>query len=927
MTLKSFFRLFIATLFAGLLSADHVMALYYQSVASGNWNATTTWQSSVAAGGPWAPAGATPTSADQTVTIMAGTVVRITTGITIDEVVVSPGATLIANSSANLIINNGAAVDLIINGTFVDSLGGAANINFNAGATWQISAGATIVKCTVSSCNNWQSSYQGGIASIPATANWIFRKVGLSNPSVSTTNGGTQAYYPNFIYENYTSTPFITGSYANSHFNGSASYTIIKGSMDIGGSGTNYVNFTSNNINPTIGVQVRGDVIIRPGNTYNNIGTGTEVWGDVYMDGTWKYYNGNGRRLVFSGNANSTVWGSGHFQIHELTMAKILPASITLNRSLMVDSLVNFNSGKIYSSATNPLIFNVGAKANTVSNNNSFVEGPVRKLGSTAFVFPVGMANDVQPAGLSASGAPSDSGLFWTENFNNGCTSLCDANGYSGFNGAWSVMNSGTNGNRANMFYVSCSEANRPVNTCAGGCATGGDATLHVGTSPCATCLICPTGDCGAIYDTLASGGFDPTTDKRAVSPPINTVGKSNMSISFKYINVGDLRSPASSTDKALLEYSVDNGLTWTALINIPRSSTVGGCALYKRWTAFGPLNLPAACNDLPNLLIGFRWINNNNSIGATINTNGSFAVDEVNISGKSAESFTTEYFHINPTVIYNNVVNPPLDHVSRMEYWYMTKEIGDKRKITLYWDGNSGGVTSLPDLRVARFNGASWDDLGNTGTTGTAAAGTITSDSTKDYGPVTLASVIALPGNPLPVELLSFNGNRHNDEIKLNWLTSSELNNHYFTLKRSGNNLQYTELGKVNGAGTTNLPQRYDYIDSKPLRGINYYKLFQTDFDGTTEEKATLAIRFDAYDGDVLVLPDFNHEQVLLQFSENNKEPVNIMLMDAAGRLMLQTVCSESNTCRLLTSHLSRGVYVLRMQTADGVIVKRFFY
>ena len=25
----------------------------------------------------------------------------------------------------------------------------------------------------------------------------------------------------------------------------------------------------------------------------------------------------------------------------------------------------------------------------------------------------------------------------------------------------------------------------------------------------------------------------------------------------------------------------------------------------------------------------------------------------------------------------------------------------------------------------------------------------------------------------------------------------------------------------------------------------------------------------FDAYDGDVLVLPDYNHEQVLLQFSE----------------------------------------------------------
>ena len=117
------------------------------------------------------------------------------------------------------------------------------------------------------------------------------------------------------------------------------------------------------------------------------------------------------------------------------------------------------------------------------------------------------------------------------------------------------------------------------------------------------------------------------------------------------------------------------------------------------------------------------------------------------------------------------------------------------------------------------------------------------------------------------------------------------------------------------------------------PLAGVNIIVKgdmnfsFQTDFDGTTVEKATLAVRFDAYDGDVLVLPDFNHEQVLLQFSESNKTPVSIMLMDAAGRLMLETICSDSNTCRLQTSRLSRGVYVLRMQTTEGVIVKRFFY
>jgi hypothetical protein len=904
-----------------------VKALYFQSAQSGNWNVASTWQSSASAGGPWSAAATTPTSSDQTVTILASHTVRINAAVTIDEVVIDPGATLIANASANIVLNNGTGPDLIINGTFIDSIGGAFSINFNSGATWQISAGANFVKCTASSSNLWQNNYETGIANIPATANWIVRKVGASNPAISTTNGGTQAYYPNFIYENYTSAPFLTSSSVGSYFNGNLSYPIIKGNFDIGGSGTNYVNFTSDDKNATIGVQVRGDMIVRAGNTYNNTGTGTEVWGDIYMDGTWTYDIDDGRRLVFAGTANSTVWGSGRFGVLVMNLSKTLPASVTLNRPLLIDSLVNLNTGKLYTSYTNPLIFNSGAKVNTVSNNNSFVEGPVRKLGSEAFIYPVGMANDVQPAGISATAAAADSGMFWIENFNNGCTSLCNANGYTGPNGAWTVVNSGTNGNRANRFYVSCSEANRPISTCTGGCATGGDATLHVGTAPCAGCTICPTGDCGAIYDTLATGGNDPTTDIRAISPPINTIGKSNLTIGFKFINVGDLLSVASSPDKAILEYSLDNGLTWLTLLNIPRSSTAGGCSLFKRWTLFNTFALPATCQNLTNLRIAFRWINNSNSTGATQNTNGSFAVDSVAIAGKNLDSYTTEYFHINPTVVYNNVVNPPLDHVSRMEYWYMTKESGGNRKITLYWDGNSGGVTSLPDMRVARFNGASWDDLGNTGTTGTTAAGTVTSDSTKDFGPVTLASTIALPGNPLPVELITFNGYRKNNTIQLNWITSSEQNNHYFTLKKSGNNFNYNDLANVNGAGTVSTPQHYSYTDYKPLPGLNYYKLYQTDFDGTTVEKATLAVRFDPDNNDIVILPDINRQNILIQLADNTEEPMNVILYDATGRQLLSKNFSGSNVYRLDTSLLSRGIYLIRIQLNESIITKRFYY
>lgn len=921
-----FLKFLFITAALGFLSVKSE-ALYYRSVQSGNWNATSTWESGPTAGGPWSPAAATPTSADQTVTIQSGHWVLIVAGLTMDEVVIDAGGTLSAKTNATVTINNGAGVDLTINGTFVDSLYGSSSINFAAGARWKISAGANFIKYTGSSSNNWQSNYDTGIINIPAAANWIIRKVGSLNPAISTTNGGSQAYYPNFIYENYTATKFMTSGSASSHFTGTASYPIIKGNFDIGGAGTNYVDFTSDDKNAVIGVQVRGDMIVRPGNVYNNTGTGTEIWGDLYMDGTWTYDANDGRDLKFSGATNSTVWGSGKLSVYTLTISKMAAASVTLNRMVLVDQNVNFNTGIVYTSLASPLAVNTGATVSTVSNNNSYVEGPCVKYGSEGFVFPVGKGGDVQPAGISATTAPADSGIIWYENFNNGCSALCDANGYTGTNGTWTTEDAGPNGNRPNKFYVSCAEANRPVNICGGGCATGGDATLHISTTPCASCAICPTGDCGAVYDTLTLSGNNPTTNIRAISPPINTMGKANLTIKFKYINVGDLLSVSSSPDKAILEYSVDNGTTWNTLLNIGRSSTTGGCMLLKKWTMFTGISLPATCNDISNLRIAFRWINNNNQTGAAINTNGSFAVDSVIIIGKSLDAFTTEYFHVNPTVVYNNVVNPPLDHVSRMEYWYMTNDAGTgKRKVTLYWDGNSGGVTSLPDLRVARFNGAAWDNLGNTATTGTVAAGTITSDSTALFGPLTLASTIPLAGNPLPVELISFNGQRKSDYIHLNWITSSELNNDYFTVLKSSDNNYFTELGRVKGAGTTSNSSLYYLNDEHPFAGINYYKLFQTDFDGTTVEKAVVAVKFNDKMNDFIVLPDKQNQQILIQMKGDSESSYFLTLTDASGKLIKQ-IPFKSPTLKIDASLLANGVYFITVRTADTVMNKRIYY
>lgn len=85
---------------------------------------------------------------------------------------------------------------------------------------------------------------------------------------------------------------------------------------------------------------------------------------------------------------------------------------------------------------------------------------------------------------------------------------------------------------------ISCSENGEAVGACGAGC--GNDQTLHIGSVPCTLCLFCPNGDCGASYNAgPAFSGEDPTTDKRAASPAINTLGRTGLSISFQYIENG----------------------------------------------------------------------------------------------------------------------------------------------------------------------------------------------------------------------------------------------------------------------------------------------------------------------------------------------------------------------------------------------------
>lgn len=95
---------------------------------------------------------------------------------------------------------------------------------------------------------------------------------------------------------------------------------------------------------------------------------------------------------------------------------------------------------------------------------------------------------------------------------------------------------------------------------------------------------------------------------------------------------------------------------------------------------------------------------------------------------------------------------------------------------------------------------------------------------------PVTIFSqTIPLDTIVTPVDFLYFNVDCNHIE----WSTASETNNDFFTIDYSKNNKNWTEIIEEPGAGNSN--EKISYIIEVENQS-GYYRLMQTDFDGTTE-------------------------------------------------------------------------------------------
>ena len=188
----------------------------------------------------------------------------------------------------------------------------------------------------------------------------------------------------------------------------------------------------------------------------------------------------------------------------------------------------------------------------------------------------------------------------------------------------------------------------------------------------------------------------------------------------------------------------------------------------------------------------------------------------------------------------------------------------------------------------------------------------------------------------PLPVKLLSFGAEKSGDKnAQLTWSTSSEINSNYFTVERSFDKVKWSDIGKVNAAGNSQIVTNYQYMDVGVYNGVaskltSYYRLKMVDIDGSFEYSPIESVTFDKTHSilnsrEFLVFPNPASEGVNIQWDANQvDQPTSLEFYDLSGKLVLvEPVADQTNHqyVDFTKSTMGTGLYLLRIMNGNEAI------
>jgi hypothetical protein len=182
---------------------------------------------------------------------------------------------------------------------------------------------------------------------------------------------------------------------------------------------------------------------------------------------------------------------------------------------------------------------------------------------------------------------------------------------------------------------------------------------------------------------------------------------------------------------------------------------------------------------------------------------------------------------------------------------------------------------------------------------------------------------------NPLPVTLLDFKAIKHDDRVRLDWVTATEFNTKSYSIHRTTDFVNYNYIDSLLSVGNSTTNVNYRTWDLRPTNGTQYYFLHQYDLDGNKKVYGPVSVTYNNNTFEITHV-SYSQNEMIMTFNNTYKEPIEIKVLDYTGRIVLSekidTPLIGENKIKFNKS-LSEGIYhIVLINSKESVNTKLYF-
>lgn len=172
--------------------------------------------------------------------------------------------------------------------------------------------------------------------------------------------------------------------------------------------------------------------------------------------------------------------------------------------------------------------------------------------------------------------------------------------------------------------------------------------------------------------------------------------------------------------------------------------------------------------------------------------------------------------------------------------------------------------------------------------------------------------------GSPLPITLLTFNGESKNNMNLLKWLTVMEINSNYFEVQRLNDYKEFEEIGKITAATSSKEIIQYEFEDYNynKKHTVDYYRLKMVDRDNTFIYSDVIAVkRNENRKSEISIYPNPASDYFNIWITNTEETKLRLMITDNLGKVVYENNSLSSHQINTIPiDKLPSGIYSLKL-------------